>query len=88
MVYTTGNILLWRLIMKYFLWSFSPADSRKAGVSFWRKNVHKYWSTTLRIKPAQDKVWLGKLTVLNMTPLGWSACQIWAQLFKANDIVS
>ena len=28
-----GNILSWRLIMKYFLRSFSP-------FSFWRKNVH------------------------------------------------
>ena len=39
-----GNILSWRLIMKYFLRSFSQylpsADSRRAVVSFWRKNVH------------------------------------------------
>ena len=35
-----GNILSWRLIMKCFLRSFSPADLRKAVVSFWRKNVH------------------------------------------------
>ena len=28
-----GNILSWRLIMKYF-------DSRRAVVSFWRKNVY------------------------------------------------
>ena len=35
-----GNILSWRLIMKYFLRSFSPADSRRAVISFWRKNVH------------------------------------------------
>ena len=35
-----GNILSWRLIMKYFLRSFSPADSRRAVVSFWQKNVH------------------------------------------------
>ena len=33
-----GNILSWRLIMKYFL--RSSADSRRAVVSFWRKNVH------------------------------------------------
>ena len=26
--------------MKYFIGSFSSADSRKAVVSFWRKNVH------------------------------------------------
>ena len=35
-----GNILSWRLIMKYFLRSFSPADSRRAVVSFWWKDVH------------------------------------------------
>ena len=36
-----GNILSWRLIMKYFLRSFLPsADSRGAVVSFWQKNVH------------------------------------------------
>ena len=36
-----GNILSWRLIVKYFLQSFSPfADTRRAVVSFWRKNVH------------------------------------------------
>ena len=36
-----GNILSRRLIMKYFLWSFSPpsVDSRRAVVSFLRKNV-------------------------------------------------
>ena len=33
-----GNILSWRLIMKYFLRSFSPF--KKTVVSFWRKTVH------------------------------------------------
>ena len=35
-----GNILWWRLVMKYFLRSFSPTDSRRAVVSFWQKTVH------------------------------------------------
>ena len=36
-----GNILSWRLIMKYFLCHSLPsADSRRAVVSFWQKNVH------------------------------------------------
>ena len=36
-----GNILSWRLIMKYFyVHSLPSADSRRAVVSFWRKNVH------------------------------------------------
>ena len=31
------------------------ADSRRAVVGFWRKNVHKYWLTAYRTKPAQGK---------------------------------
>ena len=44
--------------MKYFPRSFSHADSKKAVVSFWRTNVHKYWLK--RTKPAQEKwgIWL------------------------------
>ena len=35
-----------RLIMKYFLrHSLPSANSRGAVVSFWQKNVHKYWFT-------------------------------------------
>ena len=40
-----GNSLSLRLIMKYFLWRFSPANSRWAVVTFWQKNMHKYWFT-------------------------------------------
>ena len=66
------NILSWRLIWNIF-WghSFPSADSRRAVVSFWWKNVHKYWLTALRTKPAQEKVWSGELTVLYMTQMGW-----------------
>ena len=36
-----GNILSWRLIMKYFLWSFSPfCWFKKGNCHFWQKNVH------------------------------------------------
>ena len=36
-----SNILSWRLIMKYFYGHSLPsADSRRAVVSFWQKNVH------------------------------------------------
>ena len=35
------NIPSWRLIMKYFYGHSLPsADSRRAVVSFWQKNVH------------------------------------------------
>ena len=68
---SSGNILLLRLIMKYFLRSFSSfTDSRRAVVSFWRKNVHKYWLTAWRTKPAQEKVWLGNLTTIDITLIG------------------
>ena len=29
-------------------------DSRRAVVSFWQKNVHKYWLTALRTKPVHE----------------------------------
>ena len=53
-----GNIILWRLIMKYFLWSFSfsPADSRSVAVGFWRKNVNKNFVNRLDDYPCQGKV--------------------------------
>ena len=39
-----GNILSMRLIMENFYdHSLPSADSGRAVVSFWRKNVHKYW---------------------------------------------
>ena len=31
------------------------ADSRRADVNFWRKNVHKYWLNAYRTKPVQEK---------------------------------
>ena len=41
-----GNILSWRLIMKYFLRSFYPStDSRRAVVGFWQKKCAQYWLT-------------------------------------------
>ena len=46
-----GNILSWRLIMKYFLQSFSPFRWFKKGSS-WQKNVHNML-TVQRTKPAQ-----------------------------------
>ena len=46
-----GNILLWRLIMKYFLQSFSPFRLFKKGsCQFLPKECAQYWLTT---KPAQ-----------------------------------
>ena len=52
----SGNILSLRLIMKYFLQSFSPFHCfKKAVVIFWRKNVYKYRLTTWRTEPAQEK---------------------------------
>ena len=60
-----GNILLWKLIMKY---------SRRAVVSFRQKNVHNT-GYPLEDYACPVKVWLGKLTALNMTPLGWLVCK-------------
>ena len=63
-----SNILSWRLIMKYFLWSFSPFHWFKKGSGqFLAKECTQYWLSAWRTKPAH----LGKLTALDMTPLGW-----------------
>ena len=61
--------------------SLPSADSRRAVVSFWRKNVHNTGShirglCRLEVNRLEDyacpvNVWLGKLTALDMTPLGW-----------------
>ena len=49
--------------MKYFLGPFSSfADSRRVGVSYKRKDVHKVLVDHL-VKLAQEKVWLSELTV-------------------------
>ena len=61
----SGPILSWRLIMKLFLWSFSSLPlihSRRVVVSYKRKYVHELLVNRL-FKPAQEKVWLGELTV-------------------------
>ena len=44
--------------MKYFLPSFSSADSRSVGVSYKGKYVHKVLVNRL-VKLSQEKVWLG-----------------------------
>ena len=65
-----GNILSWRLIMKYFLQSFSPLiQEGQLLVSGERMctilvNRLKDWACPVN-------VWLSKLTALDMTPLGW-----------------
>ena len=49
-----GNILLWRLIMKYFLRSFSPfCLFKKGSCQFLAKECAQYWLTAWRTKPAQ-----------------------------------
>ena len=61
----SGPILSWRLIMKSFLRSFSSLPliySRRVVVSYKRKYVHELLVNRL-FKPAQEKVWLGELTV-------------------------
>ena len=61
----SGPILSWRLIMKWFLRSCSYLlliHSRRVVVSYKRKYVHELLVNRL-FKPAQEKVWLGELTV-------------------------
>ena len=75
-----GNILSWRLIMKYFLRSFSLfADSTRVVVSLWWNNVHNSGLS------CPVNVWLGKLTALDMTPLGWLGRKTSTQTNKTTD---
>ena len=49
-----GNILSWRLIMKYFLRSFSPFRwFKKDSCQFLAEECAQYWLTAYRTKPAQ-----------------------------------
>ena len=60
-----GLILLWRLIRKYFLRSFSSLPlnhSRRVVVSYKQKYVHELLVNCL-FKLAQKRMWLGELTV-------------------------
>ena len=60
----SGPILSWRLIMKWFLRSFSSLPlihSRRVVVSYKRKYVHEILVNRL-FKPAQEKVWLLRWT--------------------------
>ena len=49
-----GNILSWRLNIKYFLRSFSPFRwFKKGSCQFLAKECAQYWLTAKRTKPAQ-----------------------------------
>ena len=49
-----GSILSWRLIMKYFLRSFSPfCWFKKGSCQFLAKECAQYWLTAKRTKPTQ-----------------------------------
>ena len=63
-----GKILSWRLIMKYFLRSFSLIQEGQLSVSGERmctKLVNRLEDLACPVN-----VWLGKLTALDMTPSG------------------
>ena len=52
-----GNILSWRLIMKYFLRSFSPfCWFKKGSCQFLTKECAKYWLTALLSLPSKSVV--------------------------------
>ena len=54
--------------MIFFGHSRPSADSRRAVVSLCQKNVPKYWTCLEDLLPAQEKVWLGKPTMLGSKP--------------------
>ena len=66
-----GNFLSWRLIMKYFLRSFSLQLIQGGQLS-----VSGEIMCTILVNPLEDlacsvNMWLGELITLDMTPLGW-----------------
>ena len=65
-----GKILSWRLIMKYFLRSFSPFRWFKKGSCQLLAKECTILVNRLENQACPVKVWLGKLTALDMTPLG------------------
>ena len=67
-----GNILTWRLIMKYFLRSFVSLPLIQEGqLSVSGESVRTILVNRLEDYARPVNVWLGKLTALDMTPLGW-----------------
>ena len=67
-----GNILSWRLIMKYILRSFSAFRwFKKDSCQFLAKEYAHYRLIAYRGLSLPVKVCLGKLTTFDMTQLGW-----------------
>ena len=78
---SSGNTLSWRLVMKYFLWSFPPFHwFKKGSYQFLVKEYAQVLVQSIE-EPAQEKVLLGKLTELNMIPMGWQDHKTSTQIF-------
>ena len=68
---TVRQLFSWRLIMKYFLWSFSLFRwFKKGSCQFLSKECAQ-----VLVKDWEKSVVTGKLTALNMTPMGWLGCK-------------
>ena len=63
------------LIMKYFLRSFSLPLIQEGQLSVSAERMRTILVNCLEDLACPVKVWLGKLTMLNMTPLGWLGCK-------------
>ena len=60
----------------FFGHSLPSADSRRAVVSFWRKNVHKYTLTAQRTKLAQEKCsWVNWPARHDLNSVDWAVNQ-------------
>ena len=65
-----GNILLWRLIMKYFLCILSLPLIQGGQLSVSGERMCTILVNRLEDEACPVNMWLGKLTALYMTPLG------------------
>ena len=68
------------LIMKYFLQSFSPFRWFKKGSCPFLAEECTILVNRLEYQACPVNVWLGKLTALDMTPLGWLSCKTSTQI--------
>ena len=70
--HSVGNILLWRLIMKYRLRLLSPfCWFKKGSFQFLAKECAQFLVNRLKDYACPVTVWLDKVTTLDMAPIGW-----------------
>ena len=71
-------LLVWAFWFVIRLWTYWITAGTMTATTFWRKNMHKHWLSAWRTA-SPGKVWLGELTALDMTLMGWLGHKAWTQ---------